>query len=855
MLSKNTVLIIDDDLLNRTLLSKLLSDSYRTIEAGDGAAGLEVLENRSREIACVLLDLIMPVMDGYEFLRRIRIDPRFANIPVLVISSDEDRDGEKRCFELGAWDFIRKPFNEVTVKLRISSIINRSQLNLLEQLEFVAEHDQLTGLYNRAKFFAETRRMIDNNPDTEFVFVHFDIERFHLINDFFGEEEGNRLLKYVASALVKGAKTIRIGTYGKIESDVFSFCIPNGDINLEWLAKEAKRRLTEYNYNYYIEPTFGVYVITDPSLSIETIYGRASMASKKCKNKYMDYIEYYDQDMTDHYLMEQRIINEMQGALDNEEFVVYFQPKYFLRAGMPNGAEALVRWNHPKNGLMFPGQFIPVFERNGFIGKLDYYMWDKVCQYLRRWIDEGLRPDPVSVNVSRANMYNPHLVDIISDLVKKYDIPPALFNLEITESAYMDNPNQMKNTICALKKRGFVIMMDDFGSGYSSLNTLKDIDVDILKIDTKFMPKGDGDSRSERILSSVIRMAGWLDLPVVVEGVETTEQRDFLESIGAEYAQGFLFARPMPCEEYEKIVRAVGTGDESLFKNDPKTEKLDSIWSASPNAEQIFKNIMQPIAIYEYAEGVCTPLRFNKAFIELFGFEAAIESANGKPGKHMPAEEKDRVKAALETAVKEQSTTQCEYQWYPENQAMLWIHVNFQYIKSVSGSHVLFATFSNVTESKRLECELLNFKRSNTKKQRNKVLIADDSVVSRTILNNIFEAQYTVLQADNGKKALDLLRANRDDVAVILLDMVMPVMDGRTFLLTKNSEPDIANIPVVVISDEGRKEEQIDALKLGANDYVTKPFIPELLLRRVRNAAESEASSPDHKDEQIFGDK
>ncbi len=841
MLSKNMILIIDDDLLNRTLLSKLLSDSYKTLEAGNGEAGLEILKKCSYEISCILLDLVMPVMDGYEFLSVMQKDPRFRNIPVLVISSDEDKDGEKRCFELGAWDFIRKPFNDTTIKLRIGGIINRSQLNLLEKLEYVAEHDSLTGLYNRSKFFAETRRMLDNNPQKEFAFVRFDIERFHLINDFFGEEEGNRLLKFVAAVIVKSAKSLRLCTYGKIESDVFCFCIPNGEINLGWLAREAKRELTEYNYNYYIEPTFGVYIIKDISLSIETIYGRASMASKKCKNKYMDYIEYYDQSMTDRYLMEQRIINEMQGALDNSEFVAYFQPKYILKTGQPYGAEALVRWKHPKNGLMYPGQFIPVFEKNGFIGKLDYYMWEKVCQHLRCWIDEGITPQPISVNVSRANMYNPHLVDILSGLMKKYDIPIQLFNLEITESAYMDNPNQMKKTVSELKARGFVILMDDFGSGYSSLNTLKDIDVDILKIDTKFLPTGDGDSRSERILSSVVRMAGWLDLPVVVEGVETNEQRDFLESIGAEYVQGFLFARPMPREEYEKILRASTEGKRSVVHREPKNAKLDSIWSASPNAEQIFKNIMQPIAIYEYAEGVCTPLRFNKAFIDLFGFEAAIENANGKPGKHMSAEEKDRVRDALEKAVEEQSTTQCEYQWYPENRPVIWVHVNFQYIRPISGSHVLFATFTDVTESKKLESELLSFKRSNTKKPRRKVLIADDSLVSRTILKNIFEDYYTVLEAENGKKALSLLYENKDDVAVILLDMVMPVMDGKSFLKAKNADAELAYIPVVVISEENRKEEQIDALKLGANDYVTKPFIPELLLRRVRNAAESES--------------
>lgn len=839
MLLKNTILIIDDDLLNRALLSKLLSDSYDILEAENGQDGIRMLEKHSREVACILLDLIMPVMDGFAFLRILREDSRYRNIPVLVLSSDGGKDDEKTCFELGAWDFIRKPFNEVSIKLRIGGIINRSQCNLLEQLEYVAEHDPLTGLYNRRKFFSETRHMLDANPETEFVFVRFDIERFHLINDFFGEEEGNRLLRFVAEAIVEAAKSLRLCTYGKIESDVFSFCCPNGAVNLEWLAREAKRRLTEYNYNYYIEPSFGVYVITDSSLSVETIYGRASMASKKCKNKYMDYIEYYDQSMTQKYLMEQRIINEMQGALDKEEFVVYFQPKYVLRTGVPCGAEALVRWKHPQSGLLYPGQFIPVFERNGFIGKLDYYMWEKVCQCLRRWIDEGLDPDPVSVNVSRANMYNPHLVNIITELVQKYDIAPALFNLEITESAYMDNPNQMKNTVRELKERGFVILMDDFGSGYSSLNTLKEIDVDILKIDTKFMPTGSGDSRSERILSSVIRMAGWLDLPVIVEGVETTEQRDFLESIGVEYAQGFFFAHPMPCESYEKIVRAGSRGKGDIAHSETKSANLNSIWSASPNAEQIFKNIMQPIAIYEYAEGVCTPLRFNKAFIELFGFEAAIENANGKPGKHMSAEEKEHVKSAIEEAVSQQSTVPCEYQWYPENKAMLWIHVNFQYIKSVSGSYVLFATFADMTESKRLENELRSDRRGSGARKRTRLLIVDNTPVSRTILKTIFAGHYTVLEADNSGLALELLHAYEDDVAVVLLDMDMPAMGGSTFLRQKGADERIADIPVVVISEEGNKDEQISALKLGASDYVTRPFIPELLLHRVKIASES----------------
>ena len=219
----------------------------------------------------------------------------------------------------------------------------------------------------------------------------------------------------------------------------------------------------------------------------------------------------------------------------------------------------LVRWIRPEEGMVPPSRFIPIFEKNGLIMKLDYYIWDKSCRLIRNWLDRGIDPFPISVNISRVSMYNPRIVEEIYDLTVKYNVPPRLFQLELTESAYTDNPETIKKAMHQLQEYGFTILMDDFGSGYSSLNVLKDIAVDVLKLDMKFMT-GAGSAnqkRSESIVANVIHLAKDLHLPVIAEGVEEIEQVEFLNSVGCEYGQGYYFAKPIPVEEYEKLVLKV----------------------------------------------------------------------------------------------------------------------------------------------------------------------------------------------------------------------------------------------------------------------------------------------------------
>lgn len=555
---QSMVLVVDDQEVYRMIIKEILHEDYVVLEAENGKQALDILAEHEGQIAAVILDLMMPEMDGYEVMRHISRDGRRRNIPVLVTTGETDIESERKCLEAGAWDFVAKPINRDTLKLRLKNIIGRSRFDYQKQERYLVEHDQLTSLYSRIKLFEQARRMIEANPEKQYAFIRIDLDRFHLYNSFFGENEGDKLLVYFAKKIKDNAEVFQEAVFGRIEADIFGICCPYQEEKIAVMRENLLVDLQKYNDTYYMEPSIGVYVIGDSQIPVEEMYDRASMAAESCKHKFMADVGYYDEHMTNKLRVEQELMNEAQKALDEEQFVVYLQPKTNLRTEKHYGAEALVRWKHPDKGMVSPGKFIPVFESNGFIGRLDFYMWEHTCRLLHKWIEEGLDPAPVSVNVSRANMYNPNLIENLKELLQKYSLPSRLLQLELTESAFMDDPDMMITKVKELRESGFTVLMDDFGSGYSSLNTLKDIPVDILKVDMKFLGTGDKDGRSERILASVIQMATLLELAVIVEGVETKEQKDFLESIGCDYVQGFYYARPMPWQEYEEGLRNSG---------------------------------------------------------------------------------------------------------------------------------------------------------------------------------------------------------------------------------------------------------------------------------------------------------
>lgn len=622
---KNTILIVDDEVIVKKSLEKVLKDEYSILQAENGEVALNMLAIHAEKIVAIVLDMVMPVMDGLTFLEHFRNYQEYNNIPVIVATSNDDEGVEQKCLEYGVWDFVMKPYNPFLLQFRIKNVIDKSRM-------LMSERDPVTGLYTKLKFYQKVRHMLAEVVGEKFAFVRIDIDRFKMINNFYGIQEGDKVLMSIAKELIKISAVFDYFVYARLENDVFACCLPYKEENIEILANDLQLNLKKVNKDYNIKVSCGVYVINDYNMDVSEMYDRAYLAAKNCKGKFVQSIAYYDESMIEDMRQEQFVINAVNKAIEEEQFVVYLQPKINLITGKPYGAEALVRWMHPTRGMIAPAEFIPVYERNGIIGRLDQYMWRKVCALLRKWIDEGKEPDPISVNVSRVNIYNPHLVEILNKIIIEYRIPPQLLNLEITESAFMEDQSLVMRTVKRLHDLGFKIMMDDFGSGYSSLNVLKDMDVDYLKIDMKFLQEEKAfNGKGEKVLTSVVRMAKWLQLPSIVEGVETEEQVDFLKCIGCEYAQGFYYAKPMSVVDYEMYIAREQKKEEKVSRNE-NSDMINELWNTRSSVSVLFEALDVPISVYEYRNDKIELLRSNELY------EKYINIANEELMKQEAAE-------------------------------------------------------------------------------------------------------------------------------------------------------------------------------------------------------------------------
>lgn len=839
MTRKHTILVVDDARHNRTALRDILNDNYIVLEAENGQNALAVLEEKYQAVTVIILDLIMPEMSGLELLEIFHRDVRYQNIPVIAMLRDINDEIECKCLEYGVGDFMRKPYDPTIVRFRVKNVIECSQTRVDDELKYRAEHDVLTGILNKSKFFYNTRNMLNIFGTEDFAFIRIDIEKFQLINSFFGMAEGDNLLKYMADYLQNVEKEYRYITYGRVEADIFAVCFSyDNEKEITDFVKKFTNQMEKYPLDFAITPFFGIYLVKNRDLSINEMYDKANLASKNCKGNYIQNYFFYTKEMSEDIIKEQRIINNMKNALKNEEFVLYLQPKYELQRNSIAGAEILVRWITADGRMISPGEFIPVFERNGFILKLDQYVWEKTCQLLAGWRDEGRKIFPVSVNISRVSLYNPKIVGVICGLTEKYNIPPEWLQLELTESAYTENPKAIKEMMEQLQKKGFSILMDDFGSGYSSLNVLKDIAVDVLKIDMKFLDGSGDDGRSENILASVVRMAKWLNMPVIAEGAERKEQVSFLHSIGCEYVQGFYFARPMPVKEYEKLLY-----EQPYFEDDETrrtSNDTNAIWTANMQMEMIFSNMMQAAAIYEYSDGNIEVVRVNDAYFDLFGYHDTDRVHKEIEGS-IDHVDRERFMDTFAQVVENQSTAECEVKRFLESGREIWIKLRLKYINRVGERHIIFGCIDDITVQREMDNELAKYRLALMEEEVNEktMLVVDDMEINRASLESIFETDYRILQAGDGEEALRILEEQNYKVDMILLDLMMPGMNGQTFMQERKNDPRILNIPVVIITADDTTEQQVLTMELGASDYIVKPFIPEIVTRRVQNVWDS----------------
>lgn len=547
---KKQILVVEDNEINRAMLCAILSDFYQVLEAENGQAALDILGQKKEAVALILLDVTMPVMDGYTFLDISQKDKQLSLIPVIVMTQANSEEEEISALAHGATDFIPKPYRPQVILHRVASLIKlRETAAIMNQFQY----DELTGLYTRKYFYRKARERLDENPDKEYMILCTNLENFKLFNDAFGRKAGDQLLLESAGIFQK-----RVGPDAiccRYNADRFICLI---DKELEKIGRQNfvdGRRTKRSELMANISVKLGVYEITDRSISIEQMCDRALLAVDSIRGLYNQYYAVYDDTLREKMLHEKEITDAMEAALEAEQFSVYFQPKYSLHDNCIVGAEALIRWTHPQMGFIAPDEFIPLFERNGFIHNLDLYVWEMVCQKLGEWKKKGYLPIPISVNVSRADIYQGQLVDTFCELVKKYEIEPSYLHLEITESVYTECPDQIIGTVEELRRRGFIIEMDDFGSGYSSLSLLSQMSIDILKLDLVFIRNELAKPMEQSILNDVINMAHRMHLNVVAEGVETSEHKKRLKVLGCDYAQGYFFAKPMPVAEFENLLK------------------------------------------------------------------------------------------------------------------------------------------------------------------------------------------------------------------------------------------------------------------------------------------------------------
>lgn len=473
----------------------------------------------------------------------------------------------KDCAEYFFWSdkHLRIPYDDgyYQIQLMNNQLINsqRALMKSNKKLESVLkevreansvisllEHDELTGLYTAASFYKKARERIQKEPDGTFDVILLDIDRFKLVNELFGREAGDTLLKAIAFLII-GLEHAEDGILAHFVADTFFVFMPSEYHFYEILQKKMAELLREYPLPIQLHEKLGVYPVTERELSVEKMCDRARLAMGMLQIRLDQHIAIYDQVFHESLIREQKILDSVHSSLKNQEFEMYLQPKVKLPGGELMGAEALIRWNHPEMGWISPGIFIPILERNGYIYKVDQYIWESACHFQAMRREHGLRLFPISVNVARMDLYQDDLTDVLTQMLKRYQLDPKLIHLEVIERNYVEDSEKMFRVLTGLRDAGFLIEMDDFGTGESSLAMAARLPVDYLKLDRQFVVEDVHDKRHREVIRFIMNMAKALNVQVISEGIETKEQAELMYDMGCDFAQGFYYSRPRPYME------------------------------------------------------------------------------------------------------------------------------------------------------------------------------------------------------------------------------------------------------------------------------------------------------------------
>ena len=543
------ILVVDDQEINRDALGIILEESYEILYAENGEQALSLMREHADELSLVLLDLMMPVMSGFEVLEAARGDEQLTHIPIIVLTAE--KSAELQALQMGAADFITKPFDmPEVIQARVGRIIELSEGR---KLISAAEHDKLTMLYSRNFFFEYANRLYHYHPELKLDAIVMNIEQFHSINALNGREFGDDVLRIIGNE-IRAFLAETTGISSRFEADRFAiYCEHQDDYHA--LLDRFQTKVNSISPKVNIHLRMGVKpwrADVEPIL----LFDRARAACNMVRGDYQNPLMVYDEDMRMRELLNQRLLNDLRPAVEARQLTVFYQPKYDIQCDPPRlaSAEALIRWKHPELGMISPGEFVPLFEGNGLIGIVDSYVWREAAAQIAHWREKYGITLPVSVNLSRSDVFDPTLIDRLVELVRVNGLDFQDMKLEVTESAYTDNARQVLDVIARLREIGFEIEMDDFGSGYSSLNMLSDMPLDVLKMDMKFIRNIENSETDRRLVTLILDIARYLKVNVVAEGVETEGQLDILRAGGCHLVQGYYFSRPLPPQDFEKLI-------------------------------------------------------------------------------------------------------------------------------------------------------------------------------------------------------------------------------------------------------------------------------------------------------------
>lgn len=575
--------------------------------------------------------------------------------------------------------------------------------------------DELTGLLTRSAFCHSIRPVIEANvvksENGGYAMIYFDIIKFKAINEGFGIERGDALLVHIADTLKKtlgenGGMACRIG------SDRFAVFVDTDFISPESLLDQLSRSLSCSGLPIEITFNAGIYITRPEHLSPIAMIDRAIIAQSAIKGSYNFRYEYYTENLRKDMLSEQEIVGMMAAALTEKQFIVNYQPQYNHSTGMLIGAEALARWKHPERGLISPGIFIPIFEKNGFITNLDLYIFEEVCIFLRNCIDNKRALVPISTNFSRYDIFYPGFVEKLEEIRSKYDVPVKYIRVELTESSIIGGSQRTNEVVRRLHECGYVVEMDDFGSGYSSLNVLKDIELDMIKLDMRFLSSGSENNKGGTIISSVVRMAKWLSMPVIAEGVETVQQADFLRSIGCDYIQGYLYSKPLPEANYVALISGSSIGSAVPQLKLIETLNACDFWNPASLETLIFSNYVGGAAIFDYHDGKVEILRVNQKYLaEICMNLSEKDLIESDPLAVFDEENKNIYLTMLDRAIETAAEQECET-WRTLSSSCcgnekICIRSSVRMIGKSGSSTLFYAMIRNITAEKHYQNDLI----------------------------------------------------------------------------------------------------------------------------------------------------